>query len=60
MKKIIKKSCAVLAALTMIVSGVGIACHTALACDEGTETVLPLWEDDEIDDETVNNTITRR
>ena len=47
MKKIIKKFCAVLAALVMIVSVVTVMCNVAFAYDDETEIVLPLWEDEE-------------
>ena len=51
MKNIIRKSCAVLAALTMIVSVIGTTCTVAFAYDDETEIVLPLWEDEEKPDQ---------
>ena len=53
MKNIIKKSCAVLAALTMIVSVVGTTCNTAFAYDDETEIILPMWEKEEQDNDVV-------
>lgn len=50
MKNIIKKSCAVLAALTMIVSVVGTTCNATFAYDDETENILPIWEKEEEDD----------
>lgn len=47
MKKIIKKSCAVLAALTVIVSVIGTTCNVAFAYADETEIILPLWKEEE-------------
>ena len=49
MKNIIKKSCAVLAALTMIVSIASATCTVAFAYDNETEIIFPLWDDIEED-----------
>lgn len=47
MKNMIKKSCAVLAALTMIVSVASATCTVAFAYDDETEIILPLWKEEE-------------
>lgn len=47
MKNIIRKTCAVLAALTMMVSIVSTMCNVAFAYDDETEIILPLWEQEE-------------
>ena len=47
MKNNIKKSCAVLAALTMIVFVVGTTCNAAFAYDDETEIILPIWKEEE-------------
>lgn len=48
MKNIIKHICAVLAALTIIVSLLGTTSNVAFACnDDYSEAVTPLWEEEE-------------
>ena len=54
MKNIIKNSCAVLAVLTMLVSVIGTTCAVAFAYDDGSEIVLPLWEEDKEEDNSFN------
>ena len=53
MKNIIKKSCAFLAALTMIASVIGTTCTVAFAYDNETENILPVWEKEEEDDKLI-------
>ena len=50
MKNIIKKSCAMLVALTIIVSIVSATCNAGFAYDDETEIILPIWEKEEEDD----------
>lgn len=59
MKNIIKKSCAVLAALTMIVSIASATCTVAFAYDDETTIILPMWEQENGVDEEVSNNIIR-
>ena len=51
MENTVKKSCAVLAALTMIVSIASATCTVAFAYDNETEIIFPLWDDIEEDDD---------
>ena len=56
MKNIIKKFCAIFAALSITVSVVGTTCNAAYAYDDEVEIILPMWEDeDEMDNDSIRD-----